>query len=62
MISHNPLNGFKKRKDKGRHVNVDEDTLARLIVLPSRETFVGLRDYTLANSAEGAVGKVTHRL
>ncbi|OXS62405.1 hypothetical protein B1A99_00610 [Cohnella sp. CIP 111063] len=47
MISDNPLIGFKKRKDEGRHVSVDEDTLARLIALPNRETFAGLRDYTL---------------
>lgn len=47
MISDNPLNGFKKRKDEGRHVSVDEETLARLIALPNRETFAGLRDYTL---------------
>lgn len=47
MISDNPLDGFKKRKDEGRHVSVDEETLSRLIALPNRETFAGLRDYTL---------------
>lgn len=47
VFSLNPLSGFKKRKDEGRIVNIDEDTLRALIELPDRNTFAGLRDYAL---------------
>ncbi len=47
MIEDNPLEGFRKRKDEGRQATIDEATLARLIALPNRETYAGLRDYTL---------------
>ncbi|MBB3109094.1 site-specific recombinase XerD [Paenibacillus phyllosphaerae] len=47
MISENPLRGFKKRKDSGRVVNIDLDTLRKLLSLPDKNTYAGLRDYTL---------------
>lgn len=47
VLEDNPLDGFKKRKDEGRPVTIDEEMLARLITLPNQETFAGLRDYAL---------------
>ena len=47
IFTENPLEGFKKRKDEGRTVNLDNDTLINLISLPDKRTFSGLRDYTL---------------
>ncbi|MCL6447585.1 MAG: tyrosine-type recombinase/integrase [Armatimonadetes bacterium] len=47
IFPENPLEGFRKRKDEGRVVDVDADTLQRLLSLPNRETFAGLRDYAL---------------
>jgi len=46
-LSENPLTGFKKRKDEGRVVEIDESVLAKLIQLPDRTTYAGLRDYAL---------------
>lgn len=46
-ISRQSLSGFKKRKDEGRIVNIDEATLQALIALPDRNTSAGLRDYAL---------------
>lgn len=43
----NPLIGFKKRKAEGKSVNISIDILQRLIKLPDRKTFTGLRDYAL---------------
>jgi site-specific recombinase XerD len=43
----NPLDGLKKRKDEGRVVNLDTDTIVNLINLPDRKTFAGIRDYAL---------------
>jgi site-specific recombinase XerD len=47
IFSFNPLSGFKRKKDGGRIVNIDSDVLKKLIALPDRDTFSGLRDYTL---------------
>jgi len=47
IFPENPLAGFKKRKDNGRVVSLDAETLERLLTLPDRETFAGLRDYAL---------------
>ncbi|MGB9825932.1 MAG: tyrosine-type recombinase/integrase [Desulfofundulus sp.] len=47
IFPENPLEGFKKRKDSGRVVNLDVETLQRLLTLPDRKTFAGLRDYAL---------------
>ena len=41
------LEGLKRRKDKGSIVSVEDDALKRLLELPDRRTFAGLRDYTL---------------
>jgi len=43
----NPLEGFQKKKDEGRVVDTDTDTLQRLLTLPDKKTFAGLRDYAL---------------
>lgn len=43
----NPLLGIKHRKTEGRVVSLDAETLTRLLALPDRESFSGLRDYTL---------------
>lgn len=43
----NPLTGLKKRKDEGRVVNLDTEIITRLITLPDRKTYAGLRDYAL---------------
>lgn len=47
ILTANPLIGFKKRREEGRVVNIDLETLKRLLELPDHETFSGLRDYTL---------------
>jgi site-specific recombinase XerD len=47
LFPENPLAGLKKRKDEGRVVNHDEETLRRLLALPEKKTFAGLRDYAL---------------
>ncbi|WP_106768265.1 tyrosine-type recombinase/integrase [Paenibacillus faecalis] len=47
ILSDNPLEGFKKRKDEGRVVQIDEKVLSDLIRLPDLTTYVGLRDYAL---------------
>lgn len=46
-LSQNPLKGFKKRKAQPRIVEVPENTLQRLLELPNKKTFAGLRDYAL---------------
>ncbi|NPV89229.1 MAG: site-specific integrase [Firmicutes bacterium] len=43
----NPLTGFKKRKADGRVVNLTEESLRKLLSLPDKSTFAGLRDYTI---------------
>jgi site-specific recombinase XerD len=47
VMSDNPLSDFKKRKDEGRVVNIDENVLTELLMIPNRETYAGLRDYAL---------------
>ncbi|RDV84896.1 tyrosine-type recombinase/integrase [Ammonifex thiophilus] len=47
IFTENPVEGFKKRKAEGRIVSLDIDTLRRLVNLPDRSTFTGLRDYAL---------------
>ncbi|MGG1880623.1 tyrosine-type recombinase/integrase [Paenibacillus cisolokensis] len=46
-MQRNPLEGFKKRKDEGKVIEVDEGALLSLLELPDRTTFTGLRDYAL---------------
>ncbi len=47
IFPENPLEGFQKKKDEGRVVDTDTETLERLLSLPDRATFSGLRDYAL---------------
>ncbi len=47
LLEENPLEGFKRRKDGGRVVSLDPETLRRLLALPDTSTFAGLRDYCL---------------
>jgi site-specific recombinase XerD len=43
ILLENPLEGFKKRKDEGRIVNLDTDTITKLISLPDKKTYAGMR-------------------
>lgn len=43
----NPLKGFKRRKDEGRVVNIDIKALTKLLEIPDKTTFTGLRDYAM---------------
>ncbi|APC07618.1 site-specific integrase [Neomoorella thermoacetica] len=47
ILTENPLTGFRKKKADGRIVNLDAETLQKLLALPDRKTFAGLRDYAL---------------
>lgn len=47
IITENPLADFKRRKADERIVQIDGDTLKRLLSLPDQSTFPGLRDYAL---------------
>ncbi|WP_336772663.1 tyrosine-type recombinase/integrase [Paenibacillus sp. MMO-58] len=47
IIEANPIKTLKKRKDEGRIVNIDEQTLIKLLEQPDKQTFTGLRDYAL---------------
>lgn len=47
FLDSNPLASLKKRRDEGRLLSLDEETLKRLLALPDRKTFAGLRDYAL---------------
>lgn len=47
IFPENPLEGMRRRKDEGRIVDVDTETLQRLLSLPDKSTFSGLRDYAL---------------
>ena len=38
---------LKKRRDEGRTMCLDEETVRRLLELPDRSTSAGLRDYAL---------------
>ncbi|MGB9868187.1 MAG: tyrosine-type recombinase/integrase [Bacillota bacterium] len=46
-IAGDPLQGLPKRRDEGRPRSVDAETVKRLLQLPDRGTFAGLRDYAL---------------
>ena len=46
-IEQDPMVGLKKRKDPGRIECLDEDEVRRLLNLPDRTSFAGLRDYAL---------------
>lgn len=47
IMVYNPFNELKKRRDEGRVVNIDCDTLKRLLSMPEANTFAGQRDYAL---------------
>jgi site-specific recombinase XerD len=47
LLTENPFIELKKRKTEDRIVNLDGDTLKKLITLPDGSTFVGVRDYAL---------------
>lgn len=46
-LTANPARGIRKRKDEGKPRAVDAETLRRLLTLPDRATWAGLRDFTL---------------
>ncbi len=45
--SRHPLAGLKKRRPRGRIVQLEEKEVARLLEQPDKKTFTGLRDYAL---------------
>ena len=47
IMAENPFSEVKKRRDEGRVVNIDCDTLKRLLSAPDAKTFAGMRDYAL---------------
>lgn len=47
LIPENPLERFHARKAEGRAVQLESDVLRRLLELPDRRTYTGLRDYAL---------------
>lgn len=47
IFQENPLAGFKRKKTESKIVNLEETVLTRLLALPNKETFAGLRDYAL---------------
>lgn len=47
IYQENPLDKLKKRRDEGRVVILEGETLSRLLDLPDRQSYAGLRDYTL---------------
>lgn len=46
-LLNNPIKDVKKRKEGSKVVAIDSEILRQLLQVPNRETFVGLRDYTL---------------
>jgi len=53
----NPMDGIKKRKNEGVPRSLDEETIKRLLSLPNRNTYTGLRDYALILFQTGYGGK-----
>ena len=47
IFEENPLDNIKRKKAEGRVVNINEQTLIKLLKLPDKTTFSGLRDYSL---------------
>ncbi|ADG04798.1 site-specific integrase [Kyrpidia tusciae] len=43
----NPADNIPKRKNDGTPRNLDHDTLKRLLALPRKDTYAGVRDYAL---------------
>ena len=46
-VARNPFEGFKQRREPGRIIDVDMDTIKALLDLPDRTTWVGERDYCM---------------
>lgn len=46
ILPENPLMDIPKRKDTGKIRHLPEDVLKKLLTLPNKNTFAGLRDYT----------------
>lgn len=42
-----PMEGLKKQRQEARIVNLSTETLTKLIYLPNKRTYAGLRDYAL---------------
>ncbi|MBE3596219.1 MAG: tyrosine-type recombinase/integrase [Hydrogenibacillus sp.] len=47
LMHDNPVKGFKKRKADHRIVQLDETIISRLLELPNKRSYAGLRDYAL---------------
>jgi site-specific recombinase XerD len=47
LLSQNPTEGLRKRKTSPRIVNIPKEVLTRLLELPDKRTFAGVRDYAL---------------
>lgn len=47
IVDVDPMAKLKKRRDEGRTTVLDEDTVRKLLILPDKSTFAGLRDYAL---------------
>lgn len=47
ILPANPTEGFKKKKDLGKARDVGTETLKKLLDLPLRDTYTGLRDHAL---------------
>ncbi|MCW2279063.1 tyrosine-type recombinase/integrase [Heliophilum fasciatum] len=47
VLVENPLRNFKKRKADERIVQMDHDTIKKLLAQPDQTTYPGLRDYAL---------------
>ncbi|ATY84787.1 integrase [Kyrpidia spormannii] len=47
FFQENPVKRFKKRKTDHRIVQLDETIMTKLLQLPDKSTFAGLRDYAL---------------
>ncbi len=47
ILKSNPLEGLPKKKAEGRIANIDTEILEKLLKLPDKNTFCGLRDYAL---------------
>lgn len=46
-LKENPLQNLKRKKAEPRIVNIDLDILRKLLTLPDKKTYTGLRDYTI---------------
>lgn len=47
LLSQNPTEGLRKRKTSPRIVNIPKEVLTRLLELPDKSTFAGVRYYAL---------------